>query len=639
MKNKFNGQIIIRNKALFQNNDGVIIDKFEDKDIINKLKVNLSTTLKIIKRKNSKKDLTISKKLYLKIINNNLKKYNSNPAYVNIISINNLIKCKSCHFLAKFKEYLITDYAEEFLRRIYLKKESIERMPKIYNYYQNYLKFFCQPTFIVPFANQILKNYGDLNAEYFYKNNLINKRTKIDEKKLDIKNNESNNNYNIINNENNLDQNIQSFGKTVFTKSIKNSIDNIKIEDFSLSEKKITKLSQIEGESIVKIYGNEEDETNSLMNNNSLISMINEIKDKKEEKIVNKKPKIKEKTIKISDRITDNNNYKNICSFAASPRNVDSRSIKSRNYNNNKEKHNFEKAKTCVNNLYFESLKNMVYSPKSNKKSVFFLKKENINKAERYLSPKAGIIKNETIQKNRNPIIVNINININTNKESISNKTNTSNNIYSLKKNLVYKSPSHKISETKKKFAFSPISSKYIKNNKQDEPLLSERNGETRKSNYIKIVRRKSDYNKIVLNTDKNIRNKELKNIRTLNIVESFELFNKQNLSSNKENLLYNKQLMINSSQNKENIKYNKININTQELYSNVCNENNDKIYYFSPSKFGKNQQLKIANKNFESNNDLKKYVYQKKSNQTISSPLNKKNKLNKRFFYLNKAK
>ena len=73
---------------------------------------------------------------------------------------------------------------EEFLRRIYFLNESIQRMPKLYNYYRNYLTFFCKPTFIDQFSNEKIKNYGDLNAECFYKNNINRKRHMNNEKKI-----------------------------------------------------------------------------------------------------------------------------------------------------------------------------------------------------------------------------------------------------------------------------------------------------------------------------------------------------------------------------------------------------------------------------------------------------------------------
>ena len=204
-----------------------------------KLKVNLSSSLKFITRKkNSRKEKNIPTSIYLlnrKIISKNLKKYNSQPSTKNIMIISNLINCKNNHFLAVFKDYLISDYIEEFLKRIYMLNESIDRIPKLYNYYKNYLLFFFKPTFIDSFSNVIVKNYGEKHAENFYKINMKKKnkdKDKDKEKNKDKKKDKNNNENNSEENKN--DDNKEDLIKTIFTKSIKNSIENDNINFISL---------------------------------------------------------------------------------------------------------------------------------------------------------------------------------------------------------------------------------------------------------------------------------------------------------------------------------------------------------------------------------------------------------------------
>ena len=634
-KTKFNGQIINRIKRNFYQTENIKLNKFEEKEIPNKLKVNLSSTLKNSIKKSHKKEIISSKFLYLKIVSNNLKKYNSLPQTKNVMAINNLIKCKSCHFLAKFKDFLIIDYVEEFLRRLYFKKESIERIPKIYIYYKNYLKFFCKPTFIVSFANEILKNYSDLNAEYFYKNNLNKKNTKRRRKKEDNKiiDDDNNNNYGNIIKEINL-ENKKPFVKTVFTKSIKNSIDNINIDDFSLSEKNFKKFSKNEGISIVKNFGNDEDDTNLFLNSNSLLLMINEIKDVKDNNN-NTKPIMKEKVVKKNNNINNNNIVNNRYTFIDTQINNNLITIQNRNKKINKRNSNLEKANTCENDLHFESIKNLIYSPKSNKKGVFILKKDSNNKIERYFSPKAEKVNSQTIQKNPNSIIVNINININTNQDNLNHKKNSSNKI--MNNNLVYKSPSHQISKSKKVFSFSPLSSTDITNYKYDKPLLTARNEETKESNYLKIEKRKNNYNNMILNTDRNIKNQQKKKTRKLSSIKSFDFNKVHNYSCNKDNILTNKQIFSKKIKEMDSPKQNKININYKELYSsnnNIINKN----VYFSPNKFVKKQKLNNINKIIETNNGNKRFVYHKKSNNTLGSPLNKNEKFNNKYFQMKKV-
>ena len=103
--------------------------------------------------------------------------------------------------------------------------------------------------------------------------------------------------------------------------------------------------------------------------------MINEIKDDKKGQNSNKKYKIKEKTIKMNNNI-NNNRY----TFIETTSNDKANNIKKRNNIINRNLSNLEKANTYLNNFHIESLQNIVYSPKSNKKGVFFLKKDNNNK-------------------------------------------------------------------------------------------------------------------------------------------------------------------------------------------------------------------------------------------------------------------
>ena len=187
-------------------------------------------------------------------------------------------------------------------------KESVQRMPKLHSYYKNYLNFFCKPTFTDSFANEIIKNYGDLNAECFYKNNLEKKRNQHETKRILDKNIKKDND------KNNKDKNGELI-KTVFTKSIKNSIDNIKFED-SINNTKNSKnnndiiisdfSNKIQQDSIINIGGNENG--NLISEGNSLLLIINEIKDYKN------KQKITEKAIKnlpLSEKKINNNKDNN----------------------------------------------------------------------------------------------------------------------------------------------------------------------------------------------------------------------------------------------------------------------------------------------------------------------------------------
>ena len=103
--------------------------------------------------------------------------------YIGMI-MENLIFNKNTHEVTIFKDYMIWDYIEEFFKRIYLKKESFNRIPKFSSFYKNYLKFFCIPTFIDVFPNELLHGCSEKKAELFYNENYKRKQKKTDEDDL-----------------------------------------------------------------------------------------------------------------------------------------------------------------------------------------------------------------------------------------------------------------------------------------------------------------------------------------------------------------------------------------------------------------------------------------------------------------------
>ena len=112
------------------------------------------------------------------------KKHQTNPAQYNDMIVNNLIKTRSCKLVTDIKECMIFDYSEEFLKRFYFAKESYERIPKFVNYYKNYLKFFCRPTFRHAALNDVVQHYGEVCAEMYYNKNYGKKSKKNKDSKI-----------------------------------------------------------------------------------------------------------------------------------------------------------------------------------------------------------------------------------------------------------------------------------------------------------------------------------------------------------------------------------------------------------------------------------------------------------------------
>ena len=86
--------------------------------------------------------------------------------------------------VSTFKDYMIWDYIEEFLKRFYKNEESNERVPKFASFYKNYLKFFCVPTFKDIFCNEMIHNYSEKKQNYFTMKIIKVKKKKIHYKKI-----------------------------------------------------------------------------------------------------------------------------------------------------------------------------------------------------------------------------------------------------------------------------------------------------------------------------------------------------------------------------------------------------------------------------------------------------------------------
>ena len=119
---------------------------------------------------------------------------------------------------------------------------------------------------------------------------------------------------------------------------------------------------------------------------------------------------------------------------------------------------------------------------------------------------------------------------------------------------------------------------------------------------------------------------------RTLSTIDSLDFFKNHNITSNKNNLLHNKEKSIKENIREENLTKDK----KEKLKKEESSKNNgiNKIVYFSPNKFCKNIKLNNIKNNLEiKNNGNKKFVYHKKSNCKIGSPLNKNCKFSKGFY------
>ena len=261
-----------------------------------------------------------------KIMNRNLMvKYNVTPFKHTLISIQNFIESKYCREIAVFKENLIFNYGQEFLKRMYNKNESITRLPKFVVYYRNYLLFFCRPIFHELKLDEKFQKYYETKAQLFYQGN-YNKENKKEK---------NTNNENVI---------------TIFTPKIKQILSG------QNSSSHLT-IKKVDSNSVITVLSLE----------NSILKMLNENNNKQKEN--KKKQRTPTDSIRRNTISSRKNNHPKLFSNLFIPTKTESNNNNtnyfktSSNFNTLKNEHlrtklNLKKSK-ILSNIYFNQGKNV----------------------------------------------------------------------------------------------------------------------------------------------------------------------------------------------------------------------------------------------------------------------------------------
>lgn len=136
-----------------------------------------SRTINVVnERSSSSIEGTILLRKQLMTIKNNVSmvigdRYNTIPTDIDSFMIEMLLMNRPCQLVSKFKDFMIFDYEEEFLSRLYKPHEIPSRVKKLAAYYQNYQNFFNKPSFRDFKARHIIHSFGELKAEEYYKKN------------------------------------------------------------------------------------------------------------------------------------------------------------------------------------------------------------------------------------------------------------------------------------------------------------------------------------------------------------------------------------------------------------------------------------------------------------------------------------
>ena len=531
------------------------------------------------------------------IMNNQLQKHNSTPNQKNIMIVNDIIDTKTNHYLAVFKDYLIADYIDEFLKRYFSIDECEELIPKFYLYYKNYLNFFCRGIFIDFQANKIIQNNGEFQAELYYNNNYGSKHTKKGKKAL----------------EENISENSRSNSKSESSQDYKNNNTNIS---------KINKIKLIFSKSIRKKLGGSESSKNSdkkdvsniyYKNNNETITLNDETKIYNDDNVytnenslinllntlINKK--LTKKKLNEKKNIKNNINEKNIINIY---KNLISQSpIKSAKYQNY--------IKFGINN---KSSKKVSSIKIFNKNIPIILKNKNHNLSNEMKTPfleKTKISSRNNQSRNS--------------RTNFSSRANNSTNIFiknskSKKKNKKRKNNSKSILT---RLNFGNLATNKIKKSKYttfNKNLVSKKKG---KSIYTGYYFKNMSNNS--LNNSRSFKKTFVNGFHTNNLSNNFQKSNikikqYQNMTTKNKTLSKNRiQNKIyrhkqNSSLSNSNSIYNNFHININNNIMLLNNNNN--IKHFISNK----NNMKSFSKSKKKNNNINNYNYNpKRINKNIS--------------------
>ena len=481
------------------------------------------------------------KEIKIYVYNNLSKKYNTLPYKYNLMQVDNFISGKYCHSLATFKEKLIYNHEEEFLKKYYRMKEINKSIPLFYEFYKSYLKIFCVPIFSNLPLNELKDKAIEEKAKAFYNENYKDKSNKK-EKKLNI---------------------------NIFTSKIRKELSRItnltNLSKTTIKEGNLTNKSSVTSiNSLAKIFNEIDFLENSNNNNNNII---------------------KNKSFKKNNNINNFKNKKNILRIKIKNGN----SVKNNNKNNINEKDNSNIIKknnfttinkNKINIIYYSNNQNVSNNDKN--PNYYFNTEINSNfKCKKIpIKKKSQIIKKNINEKKFNiPTLLSIdNFNINKSqkqyKESpfnninINNKNNKSNILTINTGNNTTKNIIHY-----NKKAFKKINSRNYQNNfYNNKNSFSKLSGNSLykmslSGNKISNTHYLNSLNSI--NTESIIKLTPKNIIKIKKIDKTKKIFNNKSIekhNSHKQNIFkkYNNimKIKIEGEKNKKNLVKNKSNIN-----------------------------------------------------------------------------
>ena len=553
-------------------------------NIYNKKHVKNKTKIFYIKKKTNKS-------YEYKIHQIFIKKYSSMPLNYNLFIANNIIFNDKTHLVSKFKEYLVINDEGEFLKRYYKKNESIEKLPKFFEFYFLFSKLF--------------PNYTSINENKFLYNNIhqkqrmidiqeeMEKEKKIEKKELKIK----------LGNDNNYD---------VFSTDIINSLLN------STNKEGVEILFDVKSDKLTEEENNFNDGVNHIIDKiDNYKNEINNNKNKQDNIVIHNSINLKEiknnlNKNKILKNLQSNNNKENISILSNTNINKINNNILLRLTKNackiknkNKDKNTINEIKKHILNIRKNNLRknlsNKIINLNDNSKNKTIYKKIKENNITEKIEENLFKIR-KLFKNNRNYASQNISTSIQSKKDfSIPKKNINQLNINNNGKNSistffnVANIPSSRVRSTK-----LSSSNSFIKEIKKQKFHINKKLSGNKETMSFKNLNKEINWN-----LEKYSRNKQLQNSSTTsNIFNNIiKYINKKFVDSrnNKNNIKINTSSKINISSLSNRIQTSK---NKNNKSNKILFNNSKKIYNYETQN---NREFTIKNK-------VKKILYHNKS-------------------------
>ena len=507
------------------------------------------------------------------------KKYNFTLKKFNLLCVHFLLSNRTCRLVSVFKENMIIDYVDEFLKRQYFLKEIEERIPKFYLYYKHYSIFFGQPFFTDFSFNVILQKNGEKKARIYYKNHYQNGESK-DEDNENIGFAESmsdDDDEEKKNNNEDTNKKKKNKNNTIFSEGIKDNIDNITV---------MTTINSIENNNTI-----------NLGLNNEKIEIFSENKmEKSNDTTIGELMDDINKGIEEANKVKNHNFIKKkkdkIFSLGDNFYNLLKKNINGNAINENIQKN---KKKLINNNI---NLKNKLKN-NSIKKKLFYVRHKNVN-----LNNNEAFLASNTQRYNHKKNNISFKGDLNKNNNISSNRNLNSNKAYKKRKLLSYNNEEvNKI-----------INPNYIDNPKSPLHITNKNTN----NNYLNTINTNPAYGSKKLNDMRKINSPFQINKKLINSINANSLLTSLNINHNNKKIKICQTLKSFVEQNKNKPKKN--------IAKNFINK---KLGTISGDR--KKKINKISFKKFELENLTEtqifreKHINKKAKGRNILSPLNNK--------------